>query len=75
MKLNQEKCYLLVPGHKQENVWARIGQTKSGSVTKTTWCRNSLKFKIEKYVSSLCKKAAKKLSVLARLSHFTNDEY
>lgn len=43
--------------------------------TKTTWCRNSLKFKIEKYVSSLSKKAAKKLSVLARLSHFTNDEY
>ena len=32
MKLNQEKCYLLVPGHKQGNVWARIGQTKSGRV-------------------------------------------
>ena len=32
MKVNQEKCHLLVPGHKHENVWARIGQTKSGSV-------------------------------------------
>ena len=32
MKLNQEKCHLLVPGHKHENVWTRIGQTKSGRV-------------------------------------------
>ena len=28
MKLNQEKCHLLVSGHRQENIWARIGQTK-----------------------------------------------
>ena len=28
MKLNQEKCHLLVSGHKHENIWAKIGQTK-----------------------------------------------
>ena len=28
MKLNQEKCHLLVYGHKHENIWARIGQGK-----------------------------------------------
>ena len=28
MKLNQEKCHLLVSGYKNENIWARIGQTK-----------------------------------------------
>ena len=28
MKLNQEKCQLLVSGHKHENIWAKIGQTK-----------------------------------------------
>ena len=28
MKLNQEKCDLLDSGHKHENIWARIGQTK-----------------------------------------------
>ena len=28
MKLNQDKCHLLVPGHKQETVWANIGETK-----------------------------------------------
>ena len=28
MKLNQENCHLLVSGHKHENIWAKIGQTK-----------------------------------------------
>ena len=28
MKLNQDKCHLLVPGHKQKTVWANIGETK-----------------------------------------------
>ena len=28
MKLNQDKCHLLVPGHKRETVWANIGETK-----------------------------------------------
>ena len=30
MKLSQEKCHLLVSGHKLEKFWARIG--KSGKV-------------------------------------------
>ena len=28
MKLNQDKCHLLVSGFKFENVWAKIGKTK-----------------------------------------------
>ena len=28
MKLNQDKCHLLVSGFKYENVWAKIGKTK-----------------------------------------------
>ena len=28
MKLNQDKCHLLVAGFKHENVWAKIGKTK-----------------------------------------------
>ena len=28
MKLNQDKCHLLVSGHKHETVWAKIGETK-----------------------------------------------
>ena len=28
MKFNQDKCHLLVSGHKQEATWAKIGETK-----------------------------------------------
>ena len=28
MKLNQDKCHLLVSGDKHETVWAKIGETK-----------------------------------------------
>ena len=28
MKLNQDKCHLLVSGYKHENIWARIGEVK-----------------------------------------------
>ena len=32
MKLNQDKCHLLVSGYKNENIWARIGELKFGRV-------------------------------------------
>ena len=28
MKLNQDKCHLLVSGHKHENIWSKIGEMK-----------------------------------------------
>ena len=28
MKLNQDKCHVLVFGHKSENVWAHLGNYK-----------------------------------------------
>ena len=28
MKLNQDKCHLLVSGYKHENVWARVAEVK-----------------------------------------------
>ena len=28
MKLNQDKCHLLVSGYKHKNIWARIGEAK-----------------------------------------------
>ena len=72
MKLNQEKCHLLVSGQKHENIWARIGQTKSWENEKQKSLGleicSSLNFDL--HVSSLCKKAGKMLSVLARLSNF-----
>ena len=72
MKLNQEKCHLLVSGYKHENIWARIGQTKiwESRKQKLLGVEIDSNLNFDLYVSSLCKKAGKKLSVLARLSSF-----
>ena len=72
MKLNQEKCQLLVSGNKFENVWAKVGRAKIWESPKqkllVVVIDRNLNF--NEYVSSLCRKAGKKLSALARLSHF-----
>ena len=73
MKLNQDKCHSLISGCKNENVWANIGNENS-------WESNKQKslglvdigrnLNFNEHVSSLCRKADNKLSVLARLSNF-----
>ena len=72
MKLNQDKCYLLVSGHKHETVWAKIGETKIWESNKQKMLGvvidRNLNF--DEYVFDLWKKAGRKLSVLARLSNY-----
>ena len=55
MKLNHEKSHLLISGHKHENIWAKIGQTKIWENRKQKLLGveidGSLKFDL--YVSSL----------------------
>ena len=74
MKLNQDKCHLLVFCYKHENVWAQIGDEiiwgSNGQTLLGLQIDRNLNF--NEYVSSLCKKAGKKLSVLPRLSNFMN---
>ena len=62
IKLNGEKCHLLLSGHKYENVWAQIGTQRLLGVK----IDRTLNF--DKHVRSLCKKPGRKLSVLFRLS-------
>ena len=66
------KCHLLVSGHKHKKIWATFGQSK-------TWESRKLKLlgvkidgslNFDLYVSSICEKAGKRLSVLAQLSTF-----
>ena len=70
MKLNTGKCHLLLSGHKFENIWINVGNTK-------VWERNSetilgiqieRNLKFDKHVMELCKRAGKKLSALTRLA-------
>ena len=72
MKLNQEKIHLLDSGYKHENIWARIRQMKiwESRKQKLLGVEIDSNLNLDLYVSSLCKKAGKKLSVLARLSIF-----
>ena len=72
MKLNQDKCHLLVSGYKHENVWAQIGDEKiwESNKQKLLGLQIDRNLNFNEYVSLLCKKAGKKLSVLARLSNF-----
>ena len=76
MKLNQDKCHLLVSGHKHETVWAKIGETKIWESTKQKLfgvvIDRNLNF--DEYFFDLSKKAGRKLSVLARLSNYMSFE-
>ena len=70
MKLNKDKCHLLLSGYKYENIWINVGGTK-------VWERNSetmlgiqieRNLKFDRHVVELCKRASNKLSALTRLA-------
>ena len=71
MKLNQDKCHLLVSGYKHENIRARIGEVKiwESSKQKLLGVVIDRDLSFNEYVLSLCKRAGRKLSVLSRLSN------
>ena len=64
MKLNQLKCYLIISGHKSEEIWTKIGQTKiwESKNQKLLGVINDRQLNFDEYLISLCKKAGKKLS-------------
>ena len=72
MKLNKEKCHLLVLGHKYENVWVKMVDEKIWESAKQkllgTVIGRNLNF--DDHVISLYQKVGRKLAVLARLSKF-----
>ena len=72
MKLNQDKYHLLVSGYKNESVWANIKNKKIWESNKQKLLGLDIdrNLNFNEHVSSLCRKAGNKLSVLARLSNF-----
>ena len=72
IKMNSDKCHLLMVGHKFEQIWTKFG-------TDLIWERNSIKLlgtttdihlKFDKNVSLSCAKATRKLSAIARISYY-----
>ena len=72
MKLNQDKCHLIISGHKSKEIWAKIGQTKIWESKNLTLLGVTIdsKLNFHEYLISLCKKAKKKLSALASWQTF-----
>ena len=71
MKLNTDKCRLIVSGYKHEQVWANIG-------TDLTWEGNDVNLlgvtidrdlKFHKHVLKVCSKANQNLSALSRVGN------
>ena len=76
MKLNTDKCHLLVSGHKFEEMWMKVGkdciwESKDVNLLGVT-IDNDLKF--DKHISNLCLKVGRKLSALSRMSKFLSFE-
>ena len=59
MKLNRDKCHLLVSGNKHETVWAKIGETKiwESKKQKLLGVVIDRNLNFDGYVFDLCKKA------------------
>ena len=74
MKLNDDKCHLLISGHKYENMWAQIGNVKiwESKTQKLLGAKIDRTLNFDEHVRSLCKKAGRKLSVLFRVSSYMN---
>ena len=76
MRLNEDKFYLLVAGHRYEILWPNIGETsvwksKNEKLLGLTIDRN-LNFDDQEF--TLCKKAGRKLSVLSKISNYMSFE-
>ena len=72
MKLNKDKCHLLFSGHKYENIWVKMGDERIWESAKQKLLGKEVGryLNFDDHVFSLCKKAGRKLAVLARLSKF-----
>ena len=72
MKLNEEKCELLVCSYRFEQLWIKVGDNKTWekSLVKLLGITIDNELKFDKCVAEICAKANRKLSVLLRLSKF-----
>ena len=76
MKLNKDKCHLLVAGHKYKTLRANIGETRiwesnNEKLLGLTIDRNPI---FDDHIFTLCKKAERKLSALSRISNYMSFE-
>ena len=74
MKINTDKCHLLVSGYKHEHVWAKLGDKKiwEDKEVKLLGINIDNELKFDNHVLDICLKAGRKLSVLTRIVKYLN---
>ena len=76
MKLNEDKCHLLVARHRYETLWANIGETRiqESKNEKLLGLTTDKNLNFDDHVFTLCKKSGRKLSALFRVSNYMSFE-
>ena len=71
MKLNPDKCHILISGYKHEVILAKVGNGNVIESHKVTLLGIEIDsdLKFHNHISMICFKAAKKLNALSRQSH------
>ena len=69
MKLNTDKCHLLMAGNKYEQMWVQLGEKKiwEHKTVKLLGVIIDSQLKFDSHVLNICGKAGRKLSVLTRM--------
>ena len=72
MKLNTDKCHLLISGNKNEQMWIKLNRNivRAGCDVKLLEITLDNNLKFDKHVSNICSKANRKLSTLTRVAKF-----
>ena len=76
MKLNQDKCHFLLSGHRYEVMFAKIGHSEiwENCTQKLLGIIIDRKLKFDEYILTQCKKAGRKIKVLARVCTYLSLE-
>ena len=69
MKLNQDKCHLILAGNTPEFLWVKVGEEKiwESKAEKLLGLIIDKKLNFNEHLSKLCKKVSGKVSALARM--------
>ena len=72
IKMNASKCHLFISGNKHEHMWAKIGddQIWEARTVKLLGVTIDNEVKFDEYISNVCKKAQRKLTVLTRIKKY-----
>ena len=76
MKLDADKCHLLISGHKIQWKWAKIGNARiwEGKTEKLLGLVLDKKLSFNEHVRRICLEAGKKITALGRISKYLNLE-